>query len=304
MISRKRLLPLLFLSALIPLAVPAQTIIDLHRGGAAVRAKSADDYARQNRDARQLREDSLLYIDCLTRAYNHLHTDSLPQARQCFLQALKLRPEAPANYIIHRELGKIYLAEAKYHESTEEFNTVLRQYPADFEARRHRAVCALSLNHPQQALDDCRTLFRHATDTTSAVAILFLQAEAHRQLRQYPQVAADLDQILTMNPQNTGAQLLQAVNLQNLGQPQESLNRLNLYLAAHPHDVEALLARAELHLHQQHPILAREDADTAVTLSPASPSAYLIRAKILDEIGLKHLADQDRRKALQLSGTP
>lgn len=304
MISRKHLLLFLFATLLFPVALSAQTVIDLHRGGAVVRAKSADDYALQNRDARQLREDSLQYIDCLTRAYNHLYADSLSLARECFLRALKLRPEAPANYIIHRELGKIYLSEAKFRESTEEFNQVLRQYPGDFEARRHRAVCALSLNHPQQALDDCRTLFQHATDTASAVAVLFLQAEAHRQLRQYPQVGEDISNILTMDPQNTGAQLLYAVNLQNLGQPQESLNRLNLYLAAHPQDAEALLARAELHLRQQHPILAREDADTAVSLSPSSPSAYLMRAKILDEIGLNHLADQDRRKALQLSGNP
>lgn len=304
---RKHLTPFLLALCtvgLISSSLSAQTVIDLHRGGAVVRAKQRSDYDVVYRSPQQLRQDSLQYIDCLTRAYNHLYTDSLCQARQCFQEALKLRPEAPANYIIHRELGKIYLAEEKFSESTEEFNIVLRQYPNDFEARRHRAVCALRLNHPQQAIDDCAALSSHALDTTSVIDILFLQAEAHRQLRQYPNVDADLTKILLMNPRNESARLLLAINLERLGQPQEALNRLNLFLEARPDNIDALVSRAEMHLRQHHAILAKEDADEAIRLSPQEPSFYILRAKIYDEIGETYLAEQDRRKAIQLSGTP
>lgn len=292
----RKLSILLFLAFTVVSTMVGQTVIELRRGGASVRAKSQADYGRQLRTPEQLREDSLQYIDCLTRGYNHLHADSLPAARQCFERALRLRPEAPANHVVHRELGKIAMAEGKYAESIEHFDYTLQHNPLDQDARFQRATCHIELRHPQQALDDCQTLFLHATDTATAVRILFLQSAAHSQLRQYPQVGDDLTQILRMNPLNAGAQILYAVNLESLGQPQEAINRLNLYLSAHPTDVEALSARANMHLRQRHPYLAREDADFIVEISP-SPSAYLLRAKILDEIGEKRLAEADRKRA-------
>ncbi|MCQ2205463.1 MAG: hypothetical protein MJZ43_01625 [Bacteroidaceae bacterium] len=284
-------------------AASAQTVIDLHRGGAAVRSKSMDDYAVSGRTADALRQDSLDYADCLARAYSHLHADSLAQARQCFLRALQLRPEAPGNYILHRELGKIHLAEGKIHESIGEFDHVLRQFPTDKEARRHRAVCHLALQHPQAALDDCLALSQQALDTASTVEVLFLQAEAHRQLRHFPQVDADLSRILALAPLNANARLLQILNLEALGQPQEARNRLNLYLEGHPADVEALAARADFLLRHGYPLLAREDADLAIKLRPDVPSLYLLRAKISDEMGEKALSSRDRRTALKLQNS-
>lgn len=279
-----------------------QTVIDLRRGGATLRAKTYKDYERTRiYDSHKQREDSIAYTDCITRGFNALHSDSLSQARRYLSRALQLRPDAPSNHIVRHQLGRIAMAEGKYAESIGEFTTILQTQPALFDVRLDRAACYVELQQPQQALDDCRTLFQHATDTATAVHILFLQSAAHRQLRQFPQVAEDIDHILRLSPGNTSALLLQAVNLESLGQPQEAINRMNLYVSAHPVDIEGLVARAQMLLRQHQPILAEDDVSTALRLYPEDASLYLLRAKIYDEMGNKRRAEQDRQRAREAS---
>lgn len=288
---------LLFLVMASAWSLSAQTIIEFGRGGVEARGKTLDDYKIQRRTPEELREDSLEYHDCLTRAYNYLHLDSLVLARKCMERALTLRPDAPGNNVLHRELGKIAMAEGKYGESIGHFDVVVRHSPMDLDSRLQRASCHVILEHPQQALDDCRTLFQHIVDTATAVQVLYLQSAAHRQLRQYAQVSEDIRQILRLDPRNQAAQLLQAINLVELGQAQEGLNRLNLYVSAHPSDVAGRKARAEVLLQLRQYVLARAEADEALLLSPSDAALYLLRAKILDEMGEKRAAKADRQRA-------
>lgn len=280
--------------------LPAQTVIDLRRGGATVRHKNKSDYDRPLRSPQQLRQDSLDYIDCLTRGFNHLYADSLKGARTCFEQALKLRPEAPGNFIVRRQLGGISMAEGHYEEAVSLFSEVLAQKPEDYDARLQRASCHIELQHPQQALEDCRTLFLQTFDTIAAVRVLFVQAAAHKQLRQYVQVEEDLQHIIHLDPANASAQLLLAVNLEQMGQAVESLNRLNMYLSAHPDDVAALSARAQYLLRHDRALLALEDVNHAVALSPTDATLYVLRSSIHEAMGHKDEAEKDRRRAAAL----
>lgn len=291
----------LLLLLVVSLTLPAQTVIDLRRTGVGVRGKDMHDYDQQHRDAWQLRQDSLEYVDCLTRGFNHLHADSLVAARQCFERALRLRPDAPGNHIVRRQLAMISMAEGKYAASIEEFSIILRQHPAEHEDRLNRASCYLSQEMPQQALDDCQALLKHPLDTAMRIRVLLLQSYAHKQLRQYHQVNDDLCQILAMNPRISGAQLLYAINLAEIGQPKESLNQLNLYISAHPRDAEALQARARLFYDQHNLVQAREDLTEAIQVAPSDASLYRFRAKILGEIGEKRLSQADQQRAALLS---
>lgn len=275
-----RLLLIFILLALSLSHIHAQTVIDLHRGGVTARAKNRTDYDTQHRSPELLRRDSLEYVDCLTRAFNYLHTDSLIPARQCLERALRLRPDAPGNYIVRSQLGQIAMTEGRYAEAVSEFDRVLRERPGEYDIRRLRATCYMERQMPQQALEDCRTLFRQTTDTTAAVEILFLQSAAHRQMRQYTQVGEDLQHILRLMPLNTSATLLYALNLESLGQPQEAINRLNLYVSAHPHDIEGLTARAQVLLRQGLKVLALEDVQTALRLEPHNPTLVALKREL------------------------
>ena len=98
----KRVFPLLLLLLLSAAATGrAQTVIDLKRGGG-VRAKTLDDYKIEHKTPRELAIDSLAYNDCLTRAFNELHRDSLHLAEAYFERALKLRPEVEARAMRRR----------------------------------------------------------------------------------------------------------------------------------------------------------------------------------------------------------
>ena len=161
-----RLLSILLLS-LCAGCLSGQTIIDLKRGGG-VRAKTVDDYRRDDSDLnRRVREDSIAYNDCLTRAFNALYRDSLNQAEELLTRALVLRPAAPSNYIVRHYLARISMARGRYAEAVQELTALLREHPEDREVRSERASCYIESSNPQAALEDCNVLDRKSTRLNS-----------------------------------------------------------------------------------------------------------------------------------------
>ena len=134
---------LLCLLCLAPEGLKAQTVIDLHTGR--ISAKTKDDYNVETRERWQIERDSLEYIDCLTRAFNHLHTDSLLQAQDLFERALRLRPDAPGNYVVEHNLGRIAMARGQWREAVNRLDKVLQSQPSMADAREDRAACYLQL---------------------------------------------------------------------------------------------------------------------------------------------------------------
>lgn len=159
-------------------ALRAQTVIDLKRGGV-VRAKTIDDYREEAKVKERLAADSLAYVDHLTRALNALGRDSLAQAEQLFKEALRVRPEAPSNYIVRHNLGEIYLAQGRYREAITRFSEVLKEHPEVGEARYERAVSYYEMGNQQAALEDCSVLLNGNPATHLRVKALFLQAGIH-----------------------------------------------------------------------------------------------------------------------------
>ena len=146
---------LLFLLAA---CLSGQTVIDLKRGGG-VRAKTVDDYRRNDSDMdRRVREDSIAYNDCLTRAFNALYRDSLDQAEELLNNALSLRPAAPSNYIVRHYLARISMARGRYADAVQRLTALLRERPEDREVRSERASCYIESSNPQAALEDCNVL--------------------------------------------------------------------------------------------------------------------------------------------------
>ena len=85
----------------------------------------------QAREKWQLEQDSLAYIDCLTRAFNFLHTDSLAQAQAQFERALSLRPKAPGNRVVHHYLARIFMARSQWKDALARLSRLLEQEPAN-----------------------------------------------------------------------------------------------------------------------------------------------------------------------------
>lgn len=289
------------------LTLQAQTIIPLERGKVGVRAKNIEDYKNDMKMAERLRDDSLLYVDNLRRAFNALHTNSLAQAERLFNEALKLRPTAPGNHIIRYNLGLVDMARGNNVEAIKKLTDIIKTYPNYFDARLARAEAYLQLGRTNEAIDDAQQLLekQHLDGMTADIAerARFVRAAARYQLRLYTDAHADLQTIMGDNPQNVNAQVLDALTLQHMGRPKEALNRLNLIVEAHPHHIDAISTRAAVEAELNLTAMARADYDTLIKLQPNESSYYIERAKMLIRLGEKKAARNDLDTAVRM-GVP
>lgn len=297
----------LFASIFFAGTLGAQTIIPLQRGQGGIRSKTVDDYKRERHTDKREQSDSLAYVDNLRRAFNALYADSLGQAESLFNEALKLRPTAEGNHIIKYNLGLVDMARGRNVQAVEKLTAVIKDYPNYFDARLARAEANLQLGRAAEAQDDAQQVLDQPELDGITPQLLerarFVRAAARYQLRLFTEAHADLQHIISANPQNTNAQILDALTLQQMGQPKEALNRLNLIVSAHPDMVDALSTRAAVEAELNMPALARADYDRLVELQPNESAYYIERAKMLLRLGEKKAARTDLDKAIKL-GVP
>lgn len=293
----KRFFPLLLL-LLLPAAATsrAQTVIDLKRGGG-VRAKTLDDYKIEHKTPRELAIDSLAYNDCLTRAFNELHRDSLQLAEAYFERALKLRPEAVGNGVIRHNLGRIAMARGDLRSAIGTFTDLLRDEPHNYDVRLDRAKAYLELNNAQGAASDCDVLMARAKGVEQKRELYFLRGAARFQMHLYADARRDLEQVLLLDAGNGNAIVLLALAYERDGQPHEAVNRLNLLLQAQPDNADALLARAGVEARLGQDAAARTDYDAVLRLTPEAADVYVDRARVLIRLGLKGAARKDLETA-------
>ena len=283
-------------------AVQAQTVIDLKDG--AVRAKTTEDYKEELGIKARSKADSLAYVDHMRRALNALHEDSLDRSALLLEKALKTRPEAPSNYLVHEKLGEIRLAQGRYREAVGHFAETLKQKPTSQEARYGRAVCYYETGSRKAAEEDCNALVDEEKATTPlGRQYRFLRAAIHQKNKHPEKARKDLEAILRADPDNQSASLLLAGILEETGQPKAALEQLNLFIAAHPQNTDGLAARAALlnRLEQSYP--AEADYDTLVQLQADNPSLYILRARVRLKLDKHEAARSDLEKAVKL-GVP
>ena len=280
----------------------AQTVIDLKDG--AIRAKTTEDYKEELGIKARAKADSLAYVDHMRRALNALHEDSLDKAALLLQKALKTRPEAPGNYLVHEKLGEIRLAQGRYREAVDHFAETLKQKPDSPNARYGRAVCYYETGSLKAAEDDCNALVDEEKATTPlGRQYRFLRAAIHTK-NKYPEKARqDLEDILRADPDNQSAILLLAGILEETGQPKKALEQLNLFVDSHPQNTDGLAARAALlnRMEQYYP--AEADYDTLIRLQADNPSLYILRARVKLKLNKHEAAQTDLEKAVKL-GVP
>ncbi|MDY6250515.1 MAG: tetratricopeptide repeat protein [Bacteroidaceae bacterium] len=278
----------------------AQTIIDLSAGGK-VRAKTIDDYRNEQTGILQrLHEDSLAYVQCLTQAFNALHADSLATAEKCFRKALKLRPDAPGNYVVHYNLGLIYTAQNQHTKAFHQYNDALKLKPENPQALQMRAQSHLYLGNATAAITDCNSLLRQEPDTTTKIATLFVRYAAHMQVRLHANARSDLEQIIRLQPHNDNAHLLLSNVDEAEGRHRQALERLDRLVQGRPEWTEALVARAELEMKQSLFALAEADASRAIEQDSQNATLYLLRARAKLKQGQRAAAKADLERANEL----
>lgn len=280
----------------------AQTVIDLKDG--AIRAKTTEDYKEELGIKARAKADSLAYVDHMRRALNALHEDSLDKAALLLQKALKTRPEAPGNYLVHEKLGEIRLAQGRYREAVDHFAETLKQKPDSPNARYGRAVCYYETGSLKAAEEDCNALVDEEKATTPlGRQYRFLRAAIHTKNKYPGKARQDLEDILRADPDNQSAILLLAGILEETGQPKKALEQLNLFVDSHPQNTDGLAARAALLNRMEQYYLAEADYDTLIRLQADNPSLYILRARVKLKLNKHEAAQTDLEKAVKL-GVP
>lgn len=298
-VSMKRyLLFVIFLLPLLP--SQAQTIIELGPGGG-VRSKNVEDYRKEEPGMKEkLKADSLQYKDNLTRAFNALYRDSLQVAESLLTEALKLRPQAPGNYIVRHYLGKIAMAHGQYRKAIGLFTELLKEHTNNIDIRFDRASCYLEIQNAKAAMLDCEAIQRQQLNQEQRHRLLFLRSAVHTAERHPEKAKLDLEEILREDSDNESALILLALVYEDLGQHAEALHRLDIFVGTHPQSVDGLLARAEMAERQNMYEAARADYDKAIQLQPDNATLYTHRARLLEKMDLPRQAQNDLKKAEDL----
>lgn len=207
------------------LPLQAQTVIDMHSGR--VSGKTRDDYNYKAREAWQMREDSIAYNDCITRAFNYLHEDSLQAAQDLLEKALKLRPDAPGNAVVRQNIGRIFMVRKQWKDAVGMFSRVLEEYPRNAEVREDRATCYIEQG-------------------------------------QYERALKDYDFLLVLRPGDEHYRLVHAIVLGQSGAKRDAIDELDELIAEHDDFAECYIVRAGLYIELGNRGYARSDLDRAV----------------------------------------
>ena len=275
----------------------AQTIIDMNTGQ--VRPKTADDYSQERGIKERQRADSLAYIDHVRRALNAMAADSLQEAESRLHQALKLRPDAPGNYLLKHHLGDIALAHNDWRQAVTLYTDVLAGHHDYLPSRYHRAVCYYELGSLTAAAEDCAAILRLNPSAEERTRLLFLRA-AIQAKGHHPDLAMeDIETILREDPENTAAALMKARLLDDMGQRQAALDLLTTFVAAHPEMAEGFTARAQLLDAMGRTEAAIDDYAAALRLTPDDAYLYRDRAALYLKMGQKAAARRDLDAAVK-----
>lgn len=205
----------------------AQTVIDLHTGK--VSGKTRQDYNVKTREDWQLREDSIAYADCVTRAFNYLYEDSLQTAQNLFERALKIRPDAPENAVVRHNIGRIFMARHQWRDAISLFSRVLEEKPRFAELREDRATCFI-------------------------------------QLSQYDKALNDYEYLLMTKPDEAQYRLFHAMMLSYTGEKYDAIDELDALIADDDKNASYYLTRAGVYTDLGNKGYARRDLDHAVSL--------------------------------------
>ena len=192
------------------------------------------------------------------------------------------------------------MARRQYRKAVEQLTPLIKDQPNDRQMRFDRASCYLEVKNTQAAMEDCNVIFRGELSEEERIKALFLRSAIYTESRHPDKAKIDLEEILSIEPNNESATLLLAFSYKDIGQPMEALNRLNLFVVSHPKSVDGLIARAELEEQLKMDDAARADYDKAINLFPNNASLYISRAKLLSRLGLNTLAQKDLKKAVSL----
>lgn len=252
-------------------------------------------------------------VPALAQTYNELfeksvvatEQDSLQQAENYILQALKLEPKNPHNALLFSNLGTIQRSQGRLEKALESYTFALNFTPRSVPVLLNRATLYMEMGKEDHARVDYSLVLDLDKENQEA---LRMRAYIYMKMHDYKSARADYVSLLKLNPADFNGRLGLATLEQKEGKYQEALALLNGLLTDKDYpepETKAMIyvARAGVEMDAGHAELALIDLEEAIRLDASQAEAYLMRGQLYLAQEKKKQAKQDFEKAVSL-GVP
>lgn len=241
------------------------------------------------------------YQQLSEKAVEAIEKDSLHQAEELLLKALKLEPKNAKNALLFSNLGLVQRRLGQYDKALDSYSYALNLAPTAVPILLDRAAIYMEMGKTDRAYADyCQVLDE---DKLNKEALL-MRAYIYVIRRDYSAARMDYNRLLEIDPQSYSGCLGLATLEQKDGKFREALNILNKMIVERPEDPTLYVARADVEREMQHEDLAIVDLEEALRLNASLADAYLLRGSIYLTQKKKTLAKMDFEKAISLGVPP
>ncbi len=242
-------------------------------------------------------EDTTSYQELIEQGIEALKCDSLQQAEDCFRSAMQLRPGSNVNYMLFRYIGQIQERQGKDKEAMQSYIMGLNLKPTCEELMLDRAALYYRMGQEDYAIMGYTDALELNANNTEA---LFMRAHLYRIKREYKRSRQDYETLLKLEPTNENAMLgLVLLNDEN-SRPNEAMDQINSLILLHPNHAMLYAVRGGMEQKRKQYELALHDLTVAIDMEPRNADFYVSRATLYLDMRKKKLAKQDAQTAVTL----
>lgn len=244
---------------------------------------------------------SQTYDEWITRSFDYLDADSLPEAEMALQSALRAEPGNPGNGLVLLNMGTIQRRQGKLKEAEESYTIGLAFMPGNLSLLSSRAQLYAEQEQYDKAKDDYTTIIAAQPQNEDA---LYERALCRLMAQDTLGARLDLEQIDTFNPNSAKSRLGMAYVYKAQQMWREAAELYDALIERNPRSHSLLRERAEVYYFSNRMGAALDDINKSIDINPHDPYSYVLRAQIRYVRGDKEFARRDLNQALELGLNP
>ena len=241
------------------------------------------------------------YDELITRSFDCLEQDSLPQAEEALRQALRLEPGNSGNGMLLLNLGTIQRRQGKLQEAEDSYTIGLAFLPRNVALLNSRAELLAERGKYAEAVADYTEVIYQKPEDEEA---LYERALCRLMSNDTLGARIDLEAISKLNPNSAKARMGMAYVYKVEGMYREAAELYDALIERNPRSANLYRERAEVYYFSNRFGAALDDINRSIDLGPRDPYSYVLRAQIRYVKGDREYARRDLNQALELGLKP
>ena len=237
------------------------------------------------------------YDELITKSFDYLDADSLPEAEEALREALRIEPGNPGNGMLLLNLGTIQRRQGKLKEAEESYTIGLAFLPNNLTLLNSRAQLFAEMEKYPEAINDYTEVIYREPENEDAY---YERALCKLMNQDTLGARLDLEQIDRFNPNSAKSRLGMAYVYKAQQMWREASELYDALIDRNPRNASLLRERAEVFYFSNRMGAALDDVNKSIDFDPRDPYSYLLRAQIRYAKGDKEFARRDLNQALEL----